>query len=58
MGIFDVFKSKNPIEDVLTTLHCTNANEWSDAGKNLTPLFMVLRKTNFLNLVILIFLYF
>ena len=37
MGIFDVFKSKNPIEDVLTTLHCINANEWSDGGKHLTP---------------------
>ena len=37
MGIFDAFKSKNPIEDVLTTLHCINANEWTDAGKHATP---------------------
>ena len=37
MGIFDAFKSKNPIEDVLTTLHCINANKWTDAGKHLTP---------------------
>ena len=37
MGIFDVFKSKNPIEDVLTTLHCINGNEWTDAGKGFSP---------------------
>ena len=37
MGIFDVFKSKNPIEDVLTTLHCINRNEWTDAGKSFSP---------------------
>ena len=37
MGIFDAFKSKNPIEDVLTTLHCINANQWTDGGKHLTP---------------------
>ena len=36
MGIFDVFKSKNPIEDDLTTLHCINANKWTDAGKHLS----------------------
>ena len=36
MGLFDLFKSKNPREDVLTTLHCINANEWTDAGKRST----------------------
>ena len=37
MGLFDLFKSKNPLEDVLTTLHCINANEWTDAGKSFSP---------------------
>ena len=37
MGLFDLFKSKNPLEDVLTTLHCISANQWSEAGKRLTP---------------------
>ena len=37
MGLFNLFKSKNPIEDVLTTLHCINGNEWTDAGKSFSP---------------------
>lgn len=37
MGLFDLFKSKNPLEDVLTTLHCISANQWSEAGKRSTP---------------------
>ena len=37
MGIFDVFKNKNPLENVLTTLHCIGANQWSDFGKISTP---------------------
>ena len=37
MGLFDLFKSKNPTEDVLTTLHCINRNEWTDAGKSFSP---------------------
>lgn len=37
MGLLDVFKSKNPLEDVLTTLHCINRNQWTDAGKSFSP---------------------
>ena len=37
MGLFDIFKSKNSTEDVLTTLHCINRNEWTDAGKSFSP---------------------
>ena len=34
MGLFDIFKSKNPYEGILDTLHCVNANQWTDSGKS------------------------
>ena len=37
MGLLDVFKSKNPLEDILTILHCINGNKWTDAGKSFSP---------------------
>ena len=37
MGLFDIFKSKNPYEGILDTLHCVNANQWTDSGKSKSP---------------------
>ena len=46
MGLFDIFKSKNPYEGILDTLHCINANQWTDSGKSKSPKELI-EKSNF-----------